>query len=411
MTSDQLLYLIIGITIFDFLFGLILDFLNNRKIETTLPKEMEGYYDEDTYRKSMEYKKINDKFGLLTGSISFVVTVLFLWFGGFGYLNSLISPAFESPIMVGLVYFGLLFIASDILTLPFQIYRTFVIEARFDFNTTTPKTFIADKLKGYLLGIILGGTLLSVLLWLILVLEGDFWVYFWGIATLFVLFIQLFYSSIILPLFNKLTPLEDGELKDAIFDYCRKVKFPLTHVFVIDGSKRSKKSNAFFMGLGKRKKIVLYDTLIENHSVDELVSVMAHEVGHYKKKHIITGMVISILQMGFTLFILSLVVLNENISMALGAEGLAIHINLIAFGILFSPISTVTGILMNIFSRKNEFEADRYARETFQGGSLISALKKLSADNLSFLFPHPAYVFVNYSHPPLLERIKAIKEG
>ena len=239
----------------------------------------------------------------------------------------------------------------------------------------------------------------------------NFWIYFWVVISAFTLFMNMFYTSLILPLFNKLTPLEDGDLKQAIESYSKKVSFPLDNIFVIDGSKRSAKSNAFFSGIGKKKKIVLYDTLIENHSKEELVAVLAHEVGHFKKKHIITGYLVSMLQTGITLFIMSLIIFNPEVSKAMGGEQLGIHLNLLAFGILYSPISHFIGIFMNVLSRKNEFEADAYARDTYNGAFLQQALKKLSVDNLSNLFPHPAYVFINYSHPPLLKRLAAMEKG
>lgn len=409
MNSENLLYLILGIITFDFVFDTILELLNINSDKKEVPEEFKDYYDNDKFLKSLEYQKVNNKFGLLTSSISFVGSFLMLWLGGFGWLNNLLNQYITNGIILGLTFFGVLIIASDILTLPFQWYRTFVIESKFGFNTTTVKTFISDKLKGYLLMILFGGLLGFVLFWLILEAGPSFWIYFLVVAVIFIIFIQLFYSTLILPLFNKLSPLEDGELKEAITNYSKKSGFSLANIFVIDGSKRSKKSNAFFMGLGKKKKIVLYDTLIENHSIEELVAILAHEMGHYKKKHIISGMVLSIFQLGFTLYIMSLLVYNENLSLALGADALTIHINLIAFSILYSPVSKVTGVLMNIWSRKNEFEADRYARDTYKAESLATALKKLSADNLSNLYPHKAYVFVHYSHPPLIQRLSALK--
>jgi STE24 endopeptidase len=259
------------------------------------------------------------------------------------------------------------------------------------------------------LGALVGGGLLSLLIYLVQMLGPSFWVWFSIIAATFILFINMFYTSLILPLFNKLTPLQEGELKTAIEDFSNRVNFPLDNIYVIDGSKRSKKANAFFSGIGKKKKIVLYDTLIDNHTTDELVAVLAHEVGHFKKKHIVWGYVLSVVQIFFTLWILSLMILNENLSVALGGSQMAIHLNLIAFGILYSPISGITGLLMSLLSRKNEFEADAYARINFDGKALSDALKKLSVDTLSNLFPHPWYVFFHYSHPPLLQRLKALK--
>lgn len=410
MNTAFLLYLIIAIVIINYLFEQTLDWLNNKAMKKTVPEEVAEFYNQEKYGKSIEYQKVNNRFSFWTSLIGFVGSVLMLVLGGFGYLNQLLLAYISNEIILALAYFGILLLISDILTLPFQWYKTFVIEERFGFNTTTVKTFITDKFKGYLLLIILGGLLGGALFWLILTIGELFWVYFLIIAVVFILFMQLFYSTLILPLFNKLSPLEEGELRTAITDYASKNKFSLNNIFVIDGSKRSKKANAFFMGFGKKKKIVLYDTLIENHSTEELVAVLAHEMGHYKKKHIISGMFFSVLQIAFTLYILSLMVYNENLSLALGADGLAVHINLIAFSILYTPVSALTGILMNIFSRKNEFEADAFARETYSGSALGSALKKLSVDNLSNLYPHKAYVFVHYSHPPLLERLKALNK-
>jgi STE24 endopeptidase len=298
--------------------------------------------------------------------------------GGFGWIDSLLRPMISNPIILSLTFFALIGVASDILSLPFQWYGTFVLEEKYGFNKTTIKTFVADKFKGYVLGGIIGGSLFSVFMLLIQWLGSDFWIWFGAIAALFILFINMFYTSLILPLFNKLTPLGDGELKNAISEFAKKVNFPLDNIFVIDGSKRSAKANAFFSGLGKKKKIVLYDTLINNHTTTELVAVLAHEVGHFKKKHIVWGYVLSVVQIFFTLWILSLMILNENLSVALGGSQMAIHLNLIAFGILYSPISGITGLLMSLLSRKNEFEADAYARVNFDGKALSDALKKLS---------------------------------
>jgi STE24 endopeptidase len=314
----------------------------------------------------------------------------------------------HGEITLALGFFAILMLASDLLTLPFQWYGTFVIEEKYGFNKTTVRTFITDKLKGYLLTAIIGGGLLSALIYLVDTIGPNFWIWFSAIAALFVLFINMFYTSLILPMFNKLKPLPEGELKSAIERFAKKVNFPLDNIFVIDGSKRSKKANAFFSGIGGKKKIVLYDTLIENHTTEELVAVLAHEVGHFKKKHIIWGYVLSILQIVFTLFVLSKMIFTENVSLALGGTEHAIHLNLLAFGILFSPISGITGLFMNMYSRKNEFEADAYARETFDGKALSNALKRLSVDSLSDLYPHPLYVFFHYSHPPLLKRLEAL---
>lgn len=408
MNSDDILVLLLVIVTFDYLLEQVLDYLNHRSKKEELPKEIAEFYDQEKYLKSLEYQKAQGSFTFFTSAFSFLVSASIIYFGGFGWLDSVLRTTIGNEIVLALIYFGVLFVASDLINMPFQLYSTFIIEEKFGFNKTTVKTFLLDKVKGYLLGMTLGAILIGALLYLILEIGADFWIYFWLIAASFILFFNMFYTSLILPLFNKLTPLEEGDLKTAIQDYSKQVKFPLSNVFVIDGSKRSNKANAFFSGIGKNKKIVLYDTLIDNHTTEELVAVLAHEVGHFKKKHILQGFVTSIGQVGLMLFVMSLMIFNEKLSLALGAEGLAIHVNLLAFTILYSPISKVFGVIGNVVSRKNEFEADAYATETYAAEPLKEALKKLSVDNLSNLYPHPAYVFFNYSHPPLLKRLQAM---
>ena len=408
MQPQSILVLILIISIVSYLFDQILDLINLKSQRKDIPKEIESFYEKEKYLKALAYNSERTKFSFLTSAFSFLLSGSMLLFGGFGWVDSLLRTYIENQILLALAFFGLLMLVSDILTIPFQWYSIFVIEEKYGFNKTTIRTFITDKLKGYALGSLVGGGLLSLLIYLVLVIGPSFWIWFSIIAAVFILFINMFYTSLILPLFNKLTPLPDGELKKAIEDFSKKVNFPLDNIFIIDGSKRSKKANAFFSGIGRKKKIVLYDTLITNHTTDELVAVLAHEVGHFKKKHIIWGYVLSVLQIVFTLFVLSLMIFNEKLSLALGGSQLAIHLNLLAFGILFSPISGVTGLLMNMYSRKNEFEADAYAKETFDGSALMNALKRLSVDSLSNLYPHPWYVFFHYSHPPLLKRLKAL---
>lgn len=409
MEAKNILILLLAILSIDFLYNKILEYLNIRSMKPELPEEVKDIYDAEKYKKSIAYAKANNKFGLITSTFSFILSFVLLATGFFGWLDALVSANLSHEILVSLVFFGILMLASDVLTIPFQLYDTFVIEEKFGFNKTTATTFVLDKLKGYLLTAIIGGAVLFALLKLIELFGPSFWIYFWIVISLFILFMNMFYTTLILPLFNKLTPLPDGDLKSAIETYSEKVKFPLNNIYVIDGSKRSAKSNAFFSGIGKKKKIVLYDTLIENHTTEELVAVLAHEVGHFKKKHILTGYVLSVLQTGFTLFIMSLIIFSPSISSALGGEAFAIHLNLLAFGILYSPISHFIGIFMNMLSRKNEFEADAYAAMTYDAKFLKDALKKLSVDNLSNLFPHPAYVFIHYSHPPLLRRLAAME--
>jgi len=408
MTPQSLLTLILLITIVSYGFDQFLEYLNLKARRKDIPDDIALFYDRDKYNRSLDYHRDRTKLGFLSSAYQILISISMLLLGGFGWLDSLLRASITNNIALALAFFAIILIVSDILSLPFQWYSTFVLEEKYEFNKTTVKTFIIDKLKGYALGGLVGGLMLSVLLYLIQQIGPPFWIWFGILAAVFILLVNMFYTSLILPLFNKLTPLPDGELKSAIEGFARKVNFPLDNVFVMDGSKRSKKANAFFSGIGKKKKIVLYDTLISNHSTEELVAVLAHEVGHFKKKHVITGYVLSVIQIFLTLYILSLMVFNPTLSLALGGSQQAIHLNLLAFGILYSPISGITGLGMTLYSRKNEFEADAFARESFSGQALARALKKLSVDSLSNLYPHPLYVFFHYSHPPLLERLKAI---
>jgi STE24 endopeptidase len=408
MTPQIILYIILAISIVSYVFDLLLEIVNLKAQRKEIPSEIASFYDQEKYLKSLSYTNEQTLFGFFKEGFSFLLSMSILVLGGFGWLDNFLRNYITQEIPLALAFFGATILVSDIITIPFQLYDTFVIEEKYGFNKTSIRTFVVDKLKGYALGAIIGGLLISILLYLIQSIGDNFWIWFGLIAIAFIFFVNMFYSSLILPLFNKLTPLEEGELKTSIETFAQKVNFPLDNIFVMDGSKRSNKANAFFSGIGKKKKIVLFDTLINNHSKDELVAVLAHEVGHFKKKHIVYAFVLSAMQIAFTLYILSLMVFNQQLSIALGGTQQALHLNLIAFGILFSPISGITGLLMSIYSRKNEFEADAYAKQTFNGLSLANALKKLSVDSLDNLYPHPVYVFFCYSHPPLLKRLKAL---
>ncbi len=410
MGADTILFIILVIITLDFALEQVLDYINLKHQKSELPVELKGIYEEGRYQQSVAYHKTQTRFSFFTSTFSFLLSFVLLITGFFGLLDEWLRLYIDAPIVLALAYFGILFIASDVLNTPFQYYSTFVIEEKFGFNKTTPKLFFVDKIKGYLLTFIVGGAIMWGLLYLITSIGTNFWIYFWIAVSLFLLFVNMFYTSLIVPLFNKLTPLQDGELKTAIESYSKSVNFPLDNVFIIDGSKRSSKANAFFSGIGKKKKIVLYDTLIQKHTTEELISVLAHEVGHFKKKHILTGFLISILQVGIMLLIMSWMIFNPALSEALGGKQNAIHLNLLAFGILYSPISKITGIVMNIISRKNEFEADAYAANSYNNQDLQVALKKLSVDNLSNMTPHPAYVFFHYSHPPTLKRLRELEK-
>ena len=348
---------------------------------------------------------MNYKFGLLTSSFSFVLTLAFLLLDGFEYIDTFARGYSDNSIIIALIFFGIIMIASDLINTPFSYYKTFVIEEQFGFNKTTRKTFVLDKLKGLLMMVILGGGILALIVWFYQVTGDQFWLYAWGIVTVFTVFMNMFYSRLIVPLFNKQTSLEDGALRNKISDYAESVGFNLKKIFIIDGSKRSTKANAYFSGFGNEKRVTLYDTLVNDLEDEEIVAVLAHEVGHYKKKHIIFNLVTSILLTGLTLFILSVFVSNPLLSNAIGVEQPSFHVGLIAFGLLYSPISELTGLVMNYVSRVFEYQADDYAKSTYKAEPLISSLKKLSKNSLSNLTPHKAYVFVHYSHPTLLERV------
>lgn len=402
---------ILIIVILDFFLERILDYLNKTLWSDELPSELAGIYDGENYRKSQQYLKANHNFSQLTEAFNFILVMAMLIFGGFAFLDESIRQFTVNPIVMALLFFGCLGLVADLLGTPFSLYATFVIEERFGFNKTTVKTFILDKLKGWLLAIVIGGGLLSLVVWIYGATGQWFWLIAWGVISFFTIFMTLFYSNIIVPLFNKQTPLETGELRDAIEAFARKTGFKLKNIYVIDGSKRSTKANAYFTGLGRKKRIVLYDTLIKDHPVDELVAVLAHEIGHYKKKHTLTGTVLSVLQTGLMLFILSRFLGSPYLSGALGAGESSFHLSVVAFGILYTPLSVILGLALNAFSRKHEFQADHFAATHYNGEILSNALIRLSVNNLSNLRPHPVYVFFYYSHPPLLRRIREIKSS
>jgi STE24 endopeptidase len=405
------IYLVILlIVILDFLLERYLDYLNGTRFSEELPMELEGIYDQENYSKSQKYLKANHRFSQLIESFNFILVLGMLVFGGFAFLDNFVRQFTVNPILMTLLFFGIIGLIADILGTPFAIYSTFVIEERFGFNKTTPKTFILDKLKGWLLGIIIGGGLMALVVWIYTISGQWFWLIAWGVITAFTVFMSLFYSNLIVPLFNKQTPLEEGELRDAIREFAVKAGFRLKDIYMIDGSKRSTKANAYFTGLGRKKRIVLYDTLVKQHTTEELVAVLAHEIGHNKKKHTTIGMVLSIIQTGLMLFIFSRFLGNATLSEALGASQPSFQISLVAFGILYTPLSTILGLIMNIISRKHEFAADAFAGKNYRSDSLQEALIKLSVNNLSNLRPHPAYVFFYYSHPPLLQRLEALRK-
>ena len=410
MTAENWLYLIIGLVIFNYLFSTVLDFINGKNWRTEIPPVMKDFYPEDKYLKAKNYSKEKGKVSLISSTLSTLITLLFLVFGGYGWLDDFISLYYDIPFLKSGIFFLVLFILSDFISIPFSCYNTFVIEEKYGFNKTTVKTFVLDKIKGYLLTLIIGGVLLFGAIYIVSLLENGFWVWLWLSLSVIILLVNMFYADLIVPIFNKLTPLETGSLREKIESYTNKVGYSLKNIYIIDGSKRSSKANAFFSGLGPRKTIALYDTLVEKHTEEELVAVLAHEVGHYKKKHVFTSLFLTIFQLGLMCFLLETCLKVGEISKALGGKEMVFHLGLVAFGILYSPVGTILSILMNINSRKNEFEADHYAKTTYSGVALELALKKLSVDSLSNLYPHPFYTFIHYSHPPLLKRLSALNE-
>lgn len=406
MTPKVIFAIIILILAVNFIIDKVLDYLNAKHFDDKIPVPLSDVYNEEEYYKSQQYKKENFKFSSIISSVSFLLTIAFFFFDGFAYVDNIARQISENPIVITLVFFGIIMLGSDIITTPLSYYQTFVIEEKYGFNKSTKKLFFLDKLKGWLLMIILGGGILALVVWFYQQTGTDFWIYTWVFIAVFSIFMTLFYSTLIVPLFNKQTLLEEGELKNELEKFAKKVGFTLDKIFVIDGSKRSTKANAYFTGFGKKKRIVLYDTLINDLEIDEIVAVLAHEVGHYKKNHVIFNMIASILLTGVTLYILSFFIDSKLLANALSVPEASFHIGLIAFGVLYSPISDLTGLVMNYISRRFEYQADDYAKNQYNAQSLISSLKKLSKNSLSNLTPHKAYVFMNYSHPTLLQRVQ-----
>lgn len=411
MSLETVLFIaIVIILVADYFFDRVMDYLNANRWSRELPEELKGIYDEKKYRQSQDYYRANLRLGLFTSTLSFLLIISMLVFGGFGWLDSFVTERTNNQIVAALLFFGILGLASDLLSTPFDLYSTFVIEERFGFNRSSLGTYVTDKVKGWLLAILIGGGLLAIFVWFYGFAGEYFWLYAWLFFTGFSIFMSMFYSTLIVPLFNKQTPLEEGELRTAIESFAADAGFRLDNIFVIDGSRRSSKANAYFSGLGPKKRIVLFDTLINDHTTDELVAVLAHEIGHYKKKHTRKGMVLSTLTMGVMLFLLGLFINRPELSLALGAEQPSFHMGILAFGLLYAPLSLVLGVMGNMISRKHEYEADAFAARRLGPHALKEALKKLSVNNLSNLRPHPAYVFVHYSHPPLLQRLQHLDQ-
>ncbi len=404
------LIFILCVLVFGYLLDLAISLLTLRSLQPVLPEEFSGIYDAGEYARSQEYTRVNLRFSLVQDTIMLPLTIAFILLGGFNLLDLWARSFGFSSISTGLLFTGLLLLLSGLVHLPFSVYSTFVIENRFGLNRTTVKTFVFDILKTIVLVVLLGGPILALILWFFEQGGGLAWLYCWLLVVGFTIIMQFLAPVVIMPLFNRFTPLADGELKKAVTEYAHRQNFALQGIYTMDGSKRSNRLNAFFTGFGRFRRIVFFDTLMEKLTVDELVVILAHEMGHFKKKHILKMMVATILQTGLMFFILSLFIQNPGLFAAFGMEHISIYAGLVFFGFLYAPISTLLSVVGNVFSRKYEYQADRYAvGTTGKGPDLITGLKKLCRANLSNLTPHPLQVFLQYSHPPVLRRIEAIR--
>ena len=411
MEKNEWLLLLIFLVSLNYIFSTILEYINDNNWKDYIPKSLKDFYDKDKYKKAKEYKKANGKLSFFSSTINFSITIFLLILGLYGKVSDYFMINFDNIFIQSSLFFLTFYLFNLIISIPFQYYSTFYIETKFGFNKTTINTFILDKLKGVFLALLIGGALLYATLIVYSKISHGFWIYLWFGLSFFTLFMNMFYTSLIVPLFNKLVPISEGSLKEKIETYSKKIGYSLNNIFIIDGSKRSTKANAYFSGIGPKKTIALFDTLVEKHSEEELVAVLAHEVGHFKKKHVYQGLILSIIQIGLITFLFELCLNNSELVNSLGGKINSFHLGLVVFSMLYSPIGLITGIFMNILSRKNEYEADKFAKETYNGDALVLALKKLSVNNLSNLYPHPFYVFVHYSHPPLIKRLDALSSS
>lgn len=409
MSSETIFFIIVVFLCLDFVLERVLESLNSKHMSPVLPDSLKGIYEEKEYSRFQSYKRENGRLDSWSSGVGFVVMIVFLVAGGFGWYNSWVVSLTDSVVWQTILFVVGLSVVSSVLDIPFDYYATFRIEEKYGFNKTTRRVYWLDTVKELFLSLVLGGVLLALVVWFYTWAGTYFWLYAWGAVTLFSVFMAMFYSQLIVPLFNKQTPLQEGSLRNKIQAFAGKVGFKLDNIYVIDGSKRSTKANAYFTGLGPKKRVVLYDTLIDELTEEEIVAVLAHEVGHYKKRHTLRSMVVSVIQMGVLFWLFSLCVNNVALSEALGGDRAYFQMGLIAFAILYSPVNLILGIGMNVWSRSNEYEADAFAARYYEGDYLVSGLKKISVKSLSNLTPHPLYEYIYYSHPSLLKRIDAIK--
>jgi len=404
------LVIVIGILLAHYFLETIVDFLNIKSARGDLPGEFLGFYDNEKYNKSQQYLKENTKFSMVRNSIITILTIGFIFFGGFNLADKFARGFGFKELFTGLIFAGIIFVLLKLFDLPFSFYKTFVIEEKYGFNKTSLKTFVLDNLKEFFLTVLIGGVVFAIVIIFFQRAQGFAWLYCWAAVSLIQLFFTFVGPVLILPLFNKFTPLEESELKTEIENFAKKQNFKLQGIFKIDASKRSTKSNAYFTGFGKYKRIALFDTLISAHTVSELVSILAHEIGHYKMKHILKSIIFSILATGFMFFLMNFFINNRPLFQAFKMDNLSIYASLFFFAFLYTPINLVFMVLNGVFSRKHEYQADNFAVSSYKKPEdFVLALKKLTVANLSNLTPHPIKVFLYYSHPPVLKRIEAIK--
>ena len=404
-------YIIVIAIIIEYLFSSISSILDIKNITPTIPSDFKKAYDQEKYILSQDYLKARTSFGLFSSSFSLILIMIVIHSDIFGLLDQFVRGQSDSYILQGLLFIGIIYFFQDIVSLPFSIYHTFVIEERFGFNKTTLNLFIIDKIKGYAIFIVLGSIVITPILYFFHVYGDIGWLIAWSILTAFMIAVQPLFVHVIAPMFNKFTPLEEGELRSAIEKYTTKVNFPLARIDIMDGSKRSAHSNAYFTGFGKSRRIAIFDTLVEKHSTNEIVSVVAHEVGHYKLKHVLQGTILGIIETGIMLFAFNLIMNDISLFQMFGVSQLSVHAGIVFFSMLYAPVSMFTSIVTTAISRKNEYEADKYSYDTTNNReALVSMLIGLSANNLSHLTPHPLKVFLSYSHPPVVDRIKAVNQ-
>lgn len=410
MSPSAIFWLVVGVAAAEYIWSAILTFLNIKASHNPVPAVLAGLYDPERYRRQQDYAMANRKFSLLSGAVSTLVTLALFCFGGFALFDGIARSVSNSPVLQALVFWGIFYLLSWVVTLPFDIYRTFVIEQRFGFNRATPRLFAIDSLKGLLLNMLILGAVLALCVWLYTLAPRWFWLWAWGAVTLFSLFMQYFYSQLIVPLFNKQTPLPEGELRSAIEEFAAKAGFRLDNIFVMDSSKRSTKANAYFTGFGRKKRVVLFDTLVEQLSTGEIVAVLAHEIGHYRHRHIIRDLLTGFATNLLMFWLFSLAIGSAGMAAAAGCDVPSFHVNLAVFSLVYTPLSLLLDIAGNIVSRRHERQADAFAASFGLGPDEASALKKMSSKALANLTPHPLVVFTEYSHPTLAERVTSLTE-